>query len=197
MGGTGSPRFSRGAAPRAPVEDTDRQGDGVGEPEPRDSEPDFLGHPDSDQTTPVAQVLTAPELSDGAELARAMKADERGDLPGNGLGYWSEHSWRGERVSVLDATVDEASGREIIARARPRDYSLLFAQLIAAKLNTGDAAHVAAIADAEAWLLRRGLTIADWRGHFESQEERSLALGFAQALAALNNQYAHDGGRTP
>jgi hypothetical protein len=38
----------------------------------------------------------------------------------------------------------------------------------------------------------QGLTLVDWSARFDSTEEKNLALGFAEALGALNNTHPRE-----
>lgn len=82
------------------------------------------------------------------------------------IGYWKNHEWNGATVSINGWSVDEIMGRGfaldgekpkdgLLWNAKGKTYSMLYAQLIAAKLNTNDSVAVQAIVDAEDFLLNK------------------------------------------
>jgi len=119
---------------------------------------------------------------------------EYGDMTTGGLvlctktiGYWKNHSWKGATVTICGETVDETTGKEILGDAHARNFSMFFAQLIGAKLNTyNNAIGVPDIDDAEAWLCEQSV---DWTADFTSKEQKRGASGYWEALDEFNNRY--------
>ncbi|MFQ6372206.1 hypothetical protein [Shewanella sp. YIC-542] len=80
------------------------------------------------------------------------------------IGYWKNHDWNGAIVSINDQPITETDGRfgdkdygdkpytGILWRAKGKTYSMLYAQLIAAKLNTNNSYSMDMLNEAEAFL---------------------------------------------
>jgi hypothetical protein len=103
------------------------------------------------------------------------------------IGYWKNHDWDGQVVQICgDSYIGENVGKEILRNARGRDFSMFFAQLIAAKLNTNNATGIAVIDDAEAWLCSQSV---EWDDEFESKSQKRVAAGYWEALDEFNNQF--------
>lgn len=102
------------------------------------------------------------------------------------IGYWKNHSWDGATVSICGDTIDESEGKEILWNARGNNFSMFFAQLIAAKLNTNNATGIPTIDDAEAWLCAQGV---EWDSDFASKQQKREAAAYWEDLDAFNNQY--------
>ena len=106
------------------------------------------------------------------------------------IGYWKNHDWDGATVTICEETVDEELGKKILWGARGNNFSMFFAQLIAAKLNTNNATGIPEIDDAEAWLCEeQGLHVTDWNSDFTSKPQKREAAGYWEDLDAFNNQY--------
>lgn len=112
-------------------------------------------------------------------------------------GYWKNHSWEGATVTICDVVVDEALGNEILWNANGSNFSMLFAQLIAAKLNCGHCWLEEKIALAEQWLCSRpGIINPDgalnWDKPFESEREKCIATCLWRKLDCFNNNFECD-----
>jgi hypothetical protein len=114
------------------------------------------------------------------------------------MGYWKNHSWEGATIAILAVGIDETLGQEILSGARGDNFSMLFAQLIAAKLNTNasSAIVIPEIAAAEGFLQsvedQYGDVILDdgslnWSRPFDTKEQKEEAVALWEALDELNN----------
>jgi hypothetical protein len=107
------------------------------------------------------------------------------------IGYWKNHAWEyvsgvAENVQVCDATIDEWIGKELLRKARGNNFSMLTAQLIAAKLNTGGGGDgLAIISDAEFFLCDE--TGGDFDMRFDDKVQKQTAERLKDALDAFNN----------
>jgi hypothetical protein len=116
------------------------------------------------------------------------------------IGYYKNHSWGGATVTVCGVEIDETLGKRILGNARGNNFSMLFAQLIAAKLNTFNATGIPVIDEAEAWLCSQGVVIRDsegkpcldWGKAFTSKQQKSAAGWYSGALDYFNNLYDYD-----
>lgn len=118
------------------------------------------------------------------------------------IGYWKNHSWGGKIVTILGQDVNEETGKNIMTGASGKNFSMFFAQLIAAKLNFGGYNEV--ISAAEAYLLSQFL--AGWKKAegdapleaevyfkpFPSKSVKTTASGHWEALDEFNNMYPCD-----
>ncbi len=107
------------------------------------------------------------------------------------IGYYKNHDWEGRGVHVCGVEVDQNDGQMILSNARGNNFSMLFAQLIAAKLNVYDAAGVAVIDDAEAWLCQQenafdGVELT-WDEKFYDKTQKGLANSYMVPLDDFNN----------
>ena len=121
------------------------------------------------------------------------------------IGYWQNHPWEyvegmglpgavqlcDESHGFAAIVIPEEEGQDILQSARNNNFSMLTAQLIAAKLNTGggaDLAIMAIISEAEDYLCEK--TGGDWYSPFEKKSvpsEKALATGYKDRLDAFNN----------
>ena len=106
------------------------------------------------------------------------------------IGYWKNHSWRGTVALICGVPVDETSGKNILSNASSKDFSMLFAQLIGAKLNTNNSTGIPVIDNAEEWLCAQSGIITDttlnWNKSFDSKAQKSTANGYSKALDDFN-----------
>lgn len=113
------------------------------------------------------------------------------------IGYWKNHDW-GRSISVLGVWVDEVEGSNVLWNASGKNFSMLFAQLIAAKLNVNNATGLTVIDDAEAWLIAQPNIInpdgtINWFKTFDSNQQRQQAEAHKDALEAFNIDNKCDG----
>lgn len=106
------------------------------------------------------------------------------------IGYWKNHSWDAATITICGVTLDETEGTEILWNARGNNFSMFFAQLIAAKLNTTG---IPTIGDAEDWLCEQPGIVTDgslnWSKSFDSKPQKREAAAYWEDLDAFNNQY--------
>lgn len=118
------------------------------------------------------------------------------------IGYWKNHSWDGATVTILDVEIDEATGKEILRNAKSKNMSMLFAQLIAAKLNVNNASGVDIIDAAEDFLSvldevthdimiqdASGEWVINWNRDYDNDEVRAIAAHWKTLLDEFNNMY--------
>ena len=110
------------------------------------------------------------------------------------IGYWKNHPWKGQTVTICGETVNEELGMQILWDARGKDFSMFFAQLVGAKLNTHDSSGVPVIDDALAWLCSQTDIFTrdgelNWHKSFDSTEQKQVASAHWEALDYFNNQY--------
>jgi len=113
------------------------------------------------------------------------------------IGYWKNHPWYGKTVTICGETVDEELGKQMLWDARGNNFSMFFAQLIAAKLNCDDCVGLNVIDDAEWWLCAQtGIQNPDgtfnWNKIFDSKEQKRQAAAYWEALDDFNNEYHCD-----
>ncbi len=107
-------------------------------------------------------------------------------------GYWKSHSWCNELALICGVPVDETQGKYILYYAHSKNFSMLFAQLIAAKLNTNNSSGIPIIEDAELWLCSQtGIINNDgklnWNKCFDSETQKRTATNYSTALDDFNN----------
>lgn len=104
------------------------------------------------------------------------------------IGYWKNHSWDNATVTICGVPVDETLGKEILWGARGNNFSMLFAQMIAAKLNCNTCG-----VTSEQWLCAQpDITTngtLNWNKTFDSKQQKREAAGYWEALDEFNNQY--------
>ena len=110
------------------------------------------------------------------------------------IGYWKNHSWEDETITICDVVIDEALGKEILWNARGSDFSMLFAQLIAAKLNCSNCSFQWIIDYMELWLCRQpGIVRQDgtlyWDMPFQSDQQKRVAEWIWSWLDCFNNGF--------
>lgn len=118
------------------------------------------------------------------------------------IGYWKNHSWEGKKVSILGVVVDEAYGKMILQNAKGKNMSMMFAQLIAAKLNVNNATGIQLIDAAEDYLVTmdeftgdivipdgKGGWLLNWNRAFDSDTVKSITTYWAGLLDDFNNMY--------
>jgi hypothetical protein len=111
------------------------------------------------------------------------------------IGYWKNHSWDGKVVTICGVEIGETNGKQILKAARGKNFSMLFAQLIAAKLNTYNAPYVPLIDEAEKWICstEEPLLIEDGTIHntedFISKKQKAQAVAYWEALDEFNNSF--------
>jgi len=114
------------------------------------------------------------------------------------IGYWKNHSWDGAVVRVNADDINEATGRESIAgmkdgmlwKARGNNFSLLWAQLIAAKLNCGVFDCTGGSIDAaELFLASSGIGVSNFDDAFANKTQKRRANELANVLDLFNNMF--------
>jgi len=120
-----------------------------------------------------------------------------------GIGFWKNHSWDDTVVTICGLEIDETgsegriNGKNILRNARGNNFSMLFAQLIAAKLNMNNSTGIPEIDDAEVWLCSQPDIInndlfLNWNKDFDSKEQKREAAEYWENLDAFNNRYDCD-----
>jgi len=110
------------------------------------------------------------------------------------IGYWKKHSWNDAVITIGGIPIDEALGSEILQDARGKNFSMLFAQLIAAKLNMNNSTGIPIIDDAEIWLCSQpdifnGDLSLNWNKDFDSKQQKREAAKYWEALDEFNDMY--------
>ncbi len=106
------------------------------------------------------------------------------------IGYWKNHLWDDRGVTICGVLVLEEEGKDILWSARGNNYSMLFAQLIAAKLNTNNATGIPEIEAAEDYI--EAMWPDGWRGHVNDpipKPEKKTARALWEALDDFNNRF--------
>jgi len=106
------------------------------------------------------------------------------------IGYWKNHSWNDSGVTICGVLVQEEEGKAILWGARGNNYSKLFAQLIAAKLNTNNSTGIPEIEAAENYI--DAMWPTGWQGHVYdriSKAEKKIVTALWEALDGFNNQF--------
>jgi hypothetical protein len=114
------------------------------------------------------------------------------------IGYWKNHSWNNVVITICGIKISETLGNDILWEARGKNFSMLFAQLIAAKLNTNNSTGIPEIDDAEVWLSSQPDIInldlsLNWNKDFHSKQQKREAVYFWEALDAFNNMHECEG----
>jgi len=106
------------------------------------------------------------------------------------MAFWRDHSWEGIRIKVLNVVVDETLGKEIMTNADKKNFSLLFSEFIAARLNTNNSTGITVIDRTRNWMAGQGLINPDgtlnWSKSFSSSAQRAKANEFVSKLQAFN-----------
>ncbi len=117
------------------------------------------------------------------------------------IGYWKNHSWGGATVTICGLVINERLGKRILKSARFRNFSMLFAQLIAAKLNTHNVVGIDFIDEAEAWICSLGIVghgdswwTTDFFGPTERRikQQKWMATTYGRTLDNFNNEYEYN-----
>ncbi len=119
------------------------------------------------------------------------------------IGFYKNHGWLGRGVTICGKVITEdgASGTEdgqaflngdgYSKGPNGTDFSMFFAQLIAARLNTGNASGVPMIDTAEAWLCSQDVVLPsgnlDFHASFDNKSQKSVAATYASELDSFNN----------
>jgi hypothetical protein len=108
------------------------------------------------------------------------------------IGYWKNHGWDDATVIVNGEKIDQDRGHQILWDARGRNFSMLFAQLLAAKLNCPECGKTEAIDAAEMFLLSNRITSDNYDEKFLDKEQKQKQAKYWTKLDGFNNQYACD-----
>jgi hypothetical protein len=106
------------------------------------------------------------------------------------IGYWKNHSWNNRGVTICGVLVQEEEGKGILWGARGNNYSKLFAQLIAAKLNTNNSTGIPEIEAAENYICTKWPD--GWQDHVYdhiSKSDKKIVSALWEALDSFNNQF--------
>ena len=106
------------------------------------------------------------------------------------IGYWKNHAWQGVGVTICDILIQEGEGKDILWSARGNNYSMLFAQLIAAKLNTNNSTGIAEIESAESYICAKWSS--GWQDHVHDhipKNEKKNVVALWKALDKFNNEF--------
>jgi len=107
------------------------------------------------------------------------------------IGYHMNHDWP-ISVSICGVSIGQEEGQEILSSAKGKDFSMLIAQLIAAKLNTGNAMGVDIIDGAEAFLCEQDVVTPAgqlwWNKPFDSKQQKAEANFWKDLLDQFNNE---------
>lgn len=136
-----------------------------------------------------------------------------GQLCTRTIGYYKTHDWYYGGSPDYPATVticgvgitqygsgtaeagqDFLNGVGYASKPNGTDFSMLFAQLIAAKLNTGDA-DTPMISEVDTWLCAQGVENngqLDFHMQFTSEAQAQTANYYASVLDTFNNQYENN-----
>jgi len=106
------------------------------------------------------------------------------------IGYWKNHAWEyvedvPASIALCGNSISEAAGQDLLKGANSKDFSMLTAQLIAAKLNTGGGNGLAIVSDAEAFLCSE--TEGVWDMAFSDEAQKAEANYYKDALDDFNN----------
>lgn len=120
------------------------------------------------------------------------------------IGYWKNHTWNGEVVTVMGITVDETLGKLIMKSATSKNMSMLFAQLIAAKLAVDNYVGLDLLDDSEAFLewvqaqvgdlivYKNGVAMLNWSHAWpvvEGYDVKQIGTSWSSLLDDFNNLY--------
>lgn len=105
------------------------------------------------------------------------------------IGYWKNHDWEyvagiPTGVQICGIDIFQELGQDLL-KAKSRNFSMLTAQLIGAKLNTSGGAGLAIVSDAEAFLC--DATGGQWDMPFTDKDQKAQANQYKDALDAFNN----------
>lgn len=112
------------------------------------------------------------------------------------IGYWKNHSWEGAAFFINSELIGKDNGILILSAAKSKNFSMLFAQLIAAKLNCSvDACNadiIDLIAEAEAFLFMSSVDPSTFNREFEDKMDKGYAVERSEALDEFNNSIPCD-----
>ena len=108
------------------------------------------------------------------------------------IGYWKNHGWDGAIVSLNGETIEQDRGHQILWDAHGKNFSMLVAQLIAAKLNCTNCAKNTRIDDAEMFLQSNDVTFDNYDESFLDDQQKRKAAKYWVKLDGFNNQHACD-----
>jgi hypothetical protein len=108
------------------------------------------------------------------------------------IGYWKNHSWDGAGITLCGVLIqkEEDKDKDILWNCRGNNYSMLFAQLIAAKLNTNNSTGIPEIEEAENYIC--ALWSSDWQSHVHDpipKSEKKTVTALWNALDRFNNSF--------
>lgn len=118
------------------------------------------------------------------------------------IGFWKNHTWDGMAIEYGDETIDELTGRSnpvdekpgngILWNAKGKNYSMLFAQWIAAKLNCdGGNCGINLLDRAEFFLHNEGVTTTNYMTmEFADKRAKRDASLLSMALDNFNNGFS-------
>jgi len=102
------------------------------------------------------------------------------------IGYWKNHAWSVGSVSICGFEVSEAEGSTVLWNANSENFSMLFAQMIAAKLNCSDCLGIPVIDEAEAWACAQGAAPDRW-AEWADDQQKTDGTAHKTALDVFNN----------
>jgi hypothetical protein len=117
------------------------------------------------------------------------------------IGFWKNHTWGGMTVTINSENITEAIGRGpadlkpgtgILWQATGKNFSMLYAQLLAAELNMlagGGSGNENLIMDAEKLLKDNEVFMANFYADFPSKSVKSQAANLASQLDTFNNSF--------
>jgi hypothetical protein len=100
------------------------------------------------------------------------------------VAYHQTNDWNGRTIKINGEVIDQQTGQQILQSATERNFSFLFAQLIAAKLNCESCG--GAILEAESFLLSAGVFVSQYDARFASRQQAEAAARLAAQLEAFN-----------
>lgn len=106
------------------------------------------------------------------------------------IGFWKNHGWDETGITICGVLLQEWEGKSILRNARGNNYSMLFAQLIAAKLNTNNSTGIPEIEAAESYIC--STWGPEWLGHIYDpipKTEKKTVVALWKVLDAFNNLY--------
>lgn len=112
------------------------------------------------------------------------------------IGYWKTHSWDGAVITIcgIEVTEDGAdgtvNGKDILWTARGNNHSMLFAQLIAAKLNTNNSSGINSIDQAENYIcINWDISWPDYIDTSIDKKIKNYVSSLWEALDLFNNSF--------
>jgi hypothetical protein len=145
-----------------------------------------------DKSTAVT-IASYPMYLDGSQYTIYQFGDMsigRQGLCTKTIGYWKNHSWNDRGITICGVLIQEVEGKKILWSSRGNNYSKLFAQLIAAKLNTNDSTGIPEIEETENYICSKWP--AGWQGHEYDpipKSDKKTVTALWEALDRFNNQF--------